>query len=132
MTVISNNDIAKAIYLSSKETQNKAEFLSNVVNFLNKKRFLSRSPLILAQLEKIINKEDGRTVAKLTSASKLENKHKSEFELFLKNRYKAKEISFLETIDQKVLGGVKLEIGDEVIDLTLKNKINRLQEHLIR
>ena len=39
---------------------------------------------------------------------------------------------FLENLNEKLLGGFKIEVNNELIDLTLKNKIYRLQEHLIR
>ena len=55
---------------------------------------------------------------------------KRELTQTLTHRYKAKEIKIVENLDKKLLGGFKVEVGDEVIDLTLRNKINKLQEHL--
>jgi F-type H+-transporting ATPase subunit delta len=132
MTTISNNDIARAIYLVSKENNESlpAPVLHAVVDFLFKKRLLSRAPDILSRLEKIINNEKGRIVARVSSVTKLQDKIKSELGQFLKKRYSAKEISFVETLDSKLVGGIKIEVNDEVIDLTIKNKIKKLQEYL--
>jgi len=35
-------------------------------------------------------------------------------------------------VDEKLLGGFRIEVNDEVIDLTLKNKAEKLQEHLTK
>jgi F0F1-type ATP synthase delta subunit len=34
-------------------------------------------------------------------------------------------------VDEKLLGGIKIKVGDEIIDGTLKNKIKKLENHLI-
>ncbi|PIP69006.1 F0F1 ATP synthase subunit delta, partial [Candidatus Nomurabacteria bacterium CG22_combo_CG10-13_8_21_14_all_32_8] len=57
---------------------------------------------------------------------------REELIFFLKERYKAKEIFLTEVLDEKLLGGMRIEVNDEIIDLTVKNKIKKLQEHLIR
>ena len=38
---------------------------------------------------------------------------------------------FKEVIDKNLIGGFKVEVNNEVIDVTLRNKISKLQEHLI-
>ena len=131
MTAISNNDIARTIYMMSKD-KGQADISKNVVKFLFRKRLLSKSPEILSQLRKIINKEEGRIVAKVSSVEKLDSKMKTSLEYALKKRYSAKEVVFTESINEKLLGGVKIEVNNEVIDLSVKNKIQKLQEHLIK
>ena len=42
------------------------------------------------------------------------------------------QVIFKEKIDEKLLGGFRIEVNDEVIDLTLKNKIFKLEEYLTR
>ena len=39
---------------------------------------------------------------------------------------------FNEVLDEKLLGGFKIEVNDEIIDLTIKNKLEKLQEYLTR
>ncbi|MFA5931904.1 MAG: ATP synthase F1 subunit delta [Candidatus Paceibacterota bacterium] len=132
MTAISNNDIAQAIYLASKEKGGEDHFSAKVVKFLEKRRFLSKAPSILSHLNKIINEHEGRVVAKVSSADKINEKMKKELTATLAHRYKAKEIRIVENLDKRLLGGIKIEVNDEVIDLTMKNKIERLQEHLTK
>ncbi|MFA5841329.1 MAG: F0F1 ATP synthase subunit delta [Candidatus Paceibacterota bacterium] len=134
MTAISNNDIAQAIYLASKEKSHAEHslFYSKVVQFLNRKRLLSKAPDILSRLSKIINEHEGRVVAKVFSAEKINEKTNKELVFALTHRYSAKEIALIENIDEKLLGGYKIEVNDEVIDLTIKNKIGKLQEYLTK
>ena len=134
MSTLSNNDIAKAIYLISKDKTN-AEVKSinvKIVEFLARKGLLSKAKNILERLDKIINYENKRIVAKVLSAENLGIKLKKELMFFLKERYKAKEVVLAEALDPKLLGGLRLEVNDEVIDLTVKNKIKKLQEYLVR
>ncbi len=134
MSTLSNNDIAKAIYLISKDKTN-AEVKSinvKIVEFLARKGLLSKAKNILERLDKIINYENKRIVAKVLSAENLGIELKKELMFFLKERYKAKEVVLAEALDPKLLGGLRLEVNDEVIDLTVKNKIKKLQEYLVR
>ncbi|MEK7564081.1 MAG: F0F1 ATP synthase subunit delta [Patescibacteria group bacterium] len=134
MTNASNNDIAYAIYLSlkNKEDSGQVGVMRNIATFLSKKRLLNKSEKILASLKKIINKEEGRILVKVSSVEKISPNTKKELDDFLKKRYKAREIIFQEVINKEVLGGIRLEIENEVIDLSVKNRIDKLQEYLIR
>jgi F-type H+-transporting ATPase subunit delta len=132
MAVTSNNDIARAIYLmfkdkSSSEQKNISE---KVVKFLFKKRLLSKAPEILLRLKKIINGEEGRIEVKVSSPEALNHQTKIHLEQVLKKRYLVKEVVFVENIDKKLLGGIKIEVNDEVVDLSVKNKIEKLKEYL--
>jgi len=133
MTTASNNDIARAIFstLKDKSSAEQSAIFPKIIQFLFRKRLLSKSSDILSRLDKIINNEKGRMVAKVSSKNKLSEKIKKELEQTLLKRYSAKEIRLMENLDEKLLGGFKVEVNDEVIDLTIKNKIRKLQEYLI-
>ncbi len=134
MATISNNDIARAIYLVSKDKTSVElhDINTKVVRFLVRRRLLSKTPDILVRLNETINHEEERVVAKVSSIRKLDEGLKNELISFLKERYKAKEVTLKEALDEKLLGGIKVEVGDEIIDLTIKNKIKKLQEYLTR
>lgn len=133
MAILSNNDIARALYLVSKDKSHieQSAIFKNFTKFLFKKRLLSKAQDIISNFEKIINKEEGRVVVKVLSALKLDYKMKLELEHFLKKRYLAREIALEEILDEKLLGGVRVEVNNEVIDLSIKNRIGKLKEHLI-
>lgn len=132
MATISNNDIARALYLSSKDKSGaeQVQIFQKITQFLFRKRLLSQAPDILSRLDKMINDGEGRIVVHLTSKEHLGEDTKKEIANILKERYSAEKIVFVESLNDKLLGGFKIEVNDEVIDLTIKNKIDKLQEHL--
>ncbi|MBI2630849.1 ATP synthase F1 subunit delta [Candidatus Nomurabacteria bacterium] len=130
MAVLSNNNIARAIYLASKEEGNKAEFYEKVVRFLAKRKLLSKTADILVRLDKIANDEEKIISAKVSSVEKISEKTKKDITEALSKRYEGRRVAFKENIDEKLLGGFRIEVNDEVIDLTLKNRMKKLQEYL--
>jgi ATP synthase F1 delta subunit len=132
MTVISNNNIAEAIYLASKDATEEKQFFYKVVRFLARNRLLSKWKDILLSLNKIVNEKEGRVETKVFSRKKLNENTKKEITQFLSKRYGGKTIILNESLDEKLLGGYKIEVNDEVIDLTIKNKLGKLQEYLTR
>ncbi len=134
MAAISNNDIARAIHLTigGKSGGEQSVAVGQIIKFLSKRRLLSKTPDILSRLSKIINQEEGRIVAKVSSPEKLDSKMRTHLEQALKKRYSAKEVILAETLNKELLGGIKIEVNDEVIDLSIKNRIGKLQAYLIQ
>lgn len=130
MAAISNHNIAEAIYLASKESKDHKHFSAQVIQFLVRKKLLSKSADILLRLEQIMNASQGKIIAKVSSVEKLAEKTKMELKDALEKRYGGKSVELEESLDKKLLGGYRVEVNDEVIDLTLRNRINKLQEYL--
>ena len=133
MAKISTKNLVSAIHemTKGKEGHELSVSIQNIVDYLIKKRMIPKAPEILRKLEELINKEEGIVKANIIYKKLPGNKIKEEIEETLRKRYKAKKILSTINEDKDMLGGVKIEVGDEVIDLTLKNKINQLQNYLI-
>jgi len=134
MSKASNNQIAEAIYDLSKE-KNAGELASlfpKISAFLWRKRLLSESEDILLKLEKIINEREGKLVAKVYSVEKIGEKTRKELKTKLATYYPNKDIFLEENLEAGLLGGLKIVVDDEVIDLSLKNRIRKLEEHLTK
>ena len=134
MSAISNIDIARAMHatISDKSSGHVHEAHKKIINFLRKRRLMPKVPAILAQLEKLINSEQGVVLAKVLSAHRLSDEREKELVHFLKKRYSGKVVALTKTLDHKLLGGMRVEVGDEVIDLTIRNKMRKLEEYLTR
>ena len=134
MKVRSTKTFAEAIYESSKGKSGPAlsEVFANVVDFMNKNQLLSKSKEIITELERIIDRDEGVLRAHITSASPLSKKSQEELESNLKKRYKAKEVELDITEDKKLIHGVKIQVEDEIIDLSTSHRLNQLQAHLIK
>lgn len=131
---ISPKTIAQAIYAGTKDKEGKelSTFLGDTVLFLNKNKMMSKSKDILHHLQILIDKKEKRLRVGVTSAEKLTPKLMNELSDVLMHRYKAEEIEIEEYEDKSVIAGVKVQIQDEVIDMTLSNKLNQLKKHLIK
>ncbi len=134
MAKTSTKDIAKALYESTKDKSGVelSRLLENAVAFLAKNRLLGKSPEILEQLEKIRDKDLGIVSARVTSKNPLTKHTLDEIKKTLKTRYRASDITLHTSEDSSLIGGIKIEANDELIDLSLKNKLHQLQNHLLK
>jgi F-type H+-transporting ATPase subunit delta len=133
MAKISINNISNAIYESLKDKKGSDLDLAilNTIQLLKDKHLLSKKEEILERLEKIIDKEEGVVRAKIHTRDKLGSKEEKYLEEYIKHKYKAKQV-YLEKIENKeILGGIKVEIGNEITDLSLSKKLHQLQNYLI-
>ena len=125
MSKISIKNIAEAIYETKAEPK-------AVVHFLDKKGLLSKSKEILEELEKLEYKEKGIVKIKVSSAKHLSEHKQKELEHEIKEKYKAKHIVSEYFEDKSLLGGMKIEVGEDVLDTTYRNKLNQLEKHLTK
>ncbi len=133
MAKISTKQIAEAIYATTKNKSGVEleRALANAVQFLAKKNLLSKAPEILSRMEHISDTDHGITRARVSSKSPLTKKVTEKIESMLKKRYKAKEAVLDFKEDNTLIGGMRIETEEEVIDLSLKDKLNQLQNYLL-
>ncbi len=131
---MTHNDIAEAIYLSTvgKSEHELSEVLKNAIRMLFRRRLLSKSGAVVSALQKIIYKKNNTVEVLVRSSEPLGHATKALLKAMLEKKYKNKNFVFVESLDSKLLGGFKIQIGDESIDLTLQNKIKQLTEHLTK
>jgi F0F1-type ATP synthase delta subunit len=134
MSNLSYNDIVKIIYIASKgkKDEDLNQFVEEVFQFLQKQKLINKSSIILKKLENIFNEEEKIIVAKLYSVSGLTTDVKNKIKDFIMDKYGAKKVFFLEKHDPKLIGGLKIEIRNEIIDLSVSNKLKKLRNHLIK
>ena len=127
MKAISNNNLARAIYgaLKEKSPAEEVALMPKIVEFLARKRLLAKAPDILSRLNKIINTAEGKMAAKVYSAERLSEADKKDISESLSKKYAGKEIILEDSLDEKLIGGIKIEINDEIIDLSIKNRIKK-------
>ena len=71
----------------------------------------------------------GRRVAKVASAAKLSDEQRERLAQSLKRLY-GQEVSLHERVDESLLGGATVRVGDEVIDGSLRGRIERLKRRV--
>lgn len=133
MANISVNNLASAIYesLKDKEGISFEETATNVIKIMQDKHMLGKYDQVLDALQKIVDRHDEIVRARVSTKGSVNEKDLKEIEEFIKRRYKVKEVVIDKKEDPKLLGGIKIEIEDEIIDFTLANKLHQLQNYLI-
>lgn len=126
-------NIAMAIYESSRDKTGSDldSAILKSATWIKDKNLIGKKEEILKSLESIINKENSIVKAKVKSGKKLDESSQREIEDFIKKKYKAKEVILELKEDKNLLGGIKLEVGNDIIDTTLSNKIHQLKTYLI-
>ena len=125
-------DYAEALYdLVSEEPEKAAETVRRFVGVLRQQGKGKLLPVILAELSRVEAKKNGQVEAVVTVPSALTDDQKSELKVAVLGSMKeAKSVILTEVIDPSVLGGIKVKIGDMVIDHTIKTKLNTLAAKL--
>lgn len=133
MSKFSIKNLAYAIYEASKnKTGDELDIvIKNTVKLIEKKQLTSKIDKILETLEEIIDKENKTLKLKLISKHKLPDKLEKEIGDYIKKKYKVDKLIIQRKEKAKILGGIIIEVGDEILDATLSNKIHKLQTYLI-
>ncbi|MFH1193468.1 MAG: F0F1 ATP synthase subunit delta [bacterium] len=113
---------AESLYQLLEENPDAKEAISNFLNFLKKKSVLHRAEKIIREFEKIYNQKNGIAILKIKSVNELDTKVVQEIAQALN----LKKYELQTETDKNLLGGFVAEYGDNLIDASLKNNLNKL------
>lgn len=100
-----------------------AQEAQNFVRILIDNRRLILLPEIHEQFEYLKNERERVLQAQIYTAFTLEESQKAELISVLEARYK-REIDAHVSVDEDLIGGVRIVVGDEVIDGSVRSKLN--------
>jgi F-type H+-transporting ATPase subunit delta len=96
---------------------------------LNKSKRVSSTDVLIDKIRKIYEARQDRLVAKIISTDDLSADQLELIKTKLEKKYNSK--FYLETaIDKSLIGGIKIQINDEVIDLSWQGQLSQLKERL--
>jgi len=75
---------------------------------------------------------EGKVSATVTSFVKLTVSQKDEITKKICDVFKVDDVEISENLDKSILGGYIIKVGDTIIDCSTKNKLNGLENHLLR
>lgn len=84
---------------------------------------------LLSRALRLVADQRGRTVATVFAASALDAAQLERLRSALAARYGA-DVALNTVVDPSVVGGVRIEIGDDVIDATVSSRLNDLRQRL--
>jgi F-type H+-transporting ATPase subunit delta len=128
------NTKAYAIALYETIKENKGEHLktalANFVVLLAKKNLLSSANKILADFSRYYNEAEGIAEVSAATAKALTADEIEKISKQLKAAI-GQDVELKNTVSPELIGGIKLKIGDTLIDGSLKNQIAELKQKLI-
>ena len=129
---ISPKQYAQTLYeLTDGKSKSEIEkSVADFAGFLQRSGKLKISDKILDHFSNIFNQKQGIVEAEVMSRKKIDASELKEIEKYIRERYGAKEIVIENTVDEKIQGGIILKIGDEVIDGSVKGKLEELKKLL--
>ncbi len=99
-----------------------------LASYLARERRTGELDAILREVSRQREVEDGVLEVDLTSAFPLNEGNKRE----LTKSVDAKKVVVNETIDKNVIGGVRMETSISVLDLTVRNRLQKLKQGVIK
>jgi len=130
---ISAKQYAQTLYeLTDGKTKSEIEkSVADFARYIYKERKLKLADKIIDQFRKIYNEKNDIVEAEVVSAKKLESPQVGKVKSYVKEKYGAKEVILKNTVDDSIKGGIILKVGDEVVDESVKGKLNGLKNILV-
>ena len=111
--------------------EEQAKALKDFVQYLARKQSLGDANAIMAEYQSLYNAKHGIVEVTVTAISRLSDTARHELVESLKKKYHAMDVRLTEKVDARVLGGMKIQVGDEVYDSSIQNSLSQLQEVLL-
>lgn len=127
---ISIKQYAQALYQAAadKKRSEVVVLIDSTLQLLREKNLLSHATELITEIEKLDNETHGRLQATVRSTEKIDETVLRRLEKMVAERTGAKEIIWKKEINTSVLGGVVIEYGDTVLDLSLAARLDSLVE----
>jgi len=131
---ITVNQYAKSLYAAMKDKSPKEidGLTSNLVKILAKNRQIKLANKISEKFGEIWNRENGVVEATVVTRQKLERQNVKKIEEFIKKKYSAKTVLIENKIDEKIKGGIIIQVGDEVLDGSIERQLQDLKINLTK
>jgi F-type H+-transporting ATPase subunit delta len=101
----------------------------NFVGMLAENHRLSLLPEIAVQFDELKNAREGAADAHIVSAFPLEGEQLNDLVASLERKFKRKLKAVVE-VDQSLIGGVRVTVGDEVLDTSVRARLASMQTAL--
>ena len=115
---------------NSIQTRQAQNIATALIEYLKKNNQLEMLPELLKEAKKETKKYSDENTAHVYSAVELSDGEKKEIKETLESNLK-KTLDFKTYTDSELIGGIKIRIGDKVIDYSISNKIDQLKASLV-
>jgi len=115
------------------EGKTKPEIQKSVADFaryIYRNRKLALAGKIAEQFGKIYNEKKSIVDASVTTREKLGEAELKKMKQYVAKKYQAKDVVLKNIVDESVKGGFVLKVGDEVVDGSVKGRLEELKKIL--
>jgi len=125
---------AQALYELTKDKSDKevSVVIERFVSNLKSEQKLTSVERIIKQFVEIYNKENGIIKASVSTGRKIDKEVVENIEKTLKEKYQAEKIEMEMIVDEKLKGGIKIVVGEDILDNSVLGRLNKLRGVLIK
>ena len=124
--VLSRDDAGKAIAATAKAL-GLDKLSTNMLGVLAANRRLDQIPAVIRAFSTLASDHRGEITAEVTSAHPLDDKQIKALKTQLKKRV-GSDVSVSTAVDPSILGGLVMKIGSQMIDSSIKTRLNTLSQ----
>lgn len=106
--------------------------LNNLIFLIMRNGDISKFSSVKVFFEILVDEHLGITRAEITTASKITPQHIKNLEKTILQISGGSTVKISETIDEEIVGGIIIKIGDKLIDASSKNKLGAMREFLFK
>ena len=123
-----NVSIKQICELLSTGTKSKpSEPIKQFINLIAQNHRISVIPEIALQFEQIKNQREGAAEVNITSAFPIDSLALESLLVSVSKRFGGRTLRPVVTIDPELIGGVRIQVGDEVLDSSVKSRLEAMQ-----
>lgn len=124
----SNRQLAQALYQVTVDAKGERlhKAIAEFAKLLVRAHKMTRADNIIKEFERYSKKQAGIVEIEVQSARKLDEKILNQVKKIFGNKVEASE-----SVDESLLGGVKVRTEDEILDGSLKTQLNQLKQSLV-
>jgi len=130
---VDNKQYAQALYeLTKDKPENEVSIvIEKYVATLKRQGLLNKSEEIIKKFTEIYNNKNRIVVAKVVVSREFSDEKLKEIEDSIKRRYKAKEVELYVMVNKALKGGVKIIVGEEILDNSIAGRLTSLRTALV-
>jgi F-type H+-transporting ATPase subunit delta len=130
---ITTSQYAQALYeLTKDKPENEVDIvIEKFVNDFKKNGLLGKAGEIIKKFTEIYNRENGIVKAKIFVGRELSEVNVEEIVKAIKEKYQAEEVELEMTVDKGLKGGIKIVVGEEILDNSIAGKLAKLRRALV-
>lgn len=127
MKKVSNRQLAQALYEVTRGAKGEQlhKAIAEFAKLLVRAHKISRADNIIAEFEKYSKKQAGIMEISVQSARKIDEKTLNQLKKVFGD-----EVEASESVDEGLLGGVRVRTEDKILDGSLKTQLNQLKQSL--